>query len=270
MTATASTPRPIATAAPAPARRSVLPLITHYLGATLRHSLSDPAFIGFLLAMPAAMYLFFSQLYGSEPGHEQEIKQHIMVMMASYGAMGSAIAAGNTMQTERTTGWFRQLMLSALTPTTFFIVRVGAALFLLIPPIALTLGVAAIDGVRLDSWTTWFEIIGVSLLSLIPFIVMGIVVGLWMKPQTASAASTFLMLGMAALGGMWVPLDDMPNALQQVGMVLPSYWAAQNALLPVTGDPIRVRGVITLVAWTLGLALLGVLGYRRAVSNSKR
>lgn len=270
MTTAATTQARAVTEIPTDRTRSTVPLVLHYLGATLRHSISDPGFIGFLLAMPTAMYLFFAQLYGDVPEYGAQIKQDIMVMMASYGAMGSALAAGNTIQQERSTGWFRQLMLSALTPTAFFGVRVAAALLLIIPPIALVLGVGAIDGVRLDSWTTWLEIIGVSLITLIPFVVMGIVVGLWMKPQAASAATTFLMLGMAMLGGMWVPLDQMPNILQEIGKVLPSYWSAQYALLPVTGDPIEMRGVIILLVWTVSLALLGVLGYRRAVGNSKR
>ncbi|NLE96820.1 MAG: ABC transporter permease [Propionibacterium sp.] len=257
----------IAAPTPPEARGSAQRVLS-YLGSTLRLSLTDGGFIGFIIAMPTAMYLFFSTLYGDEIGGA-EIQRHIMVMMATYGAMGSALAAGNAIQNERATGWFRQLMLTALSPTQFFFTRLLAALLLILPPIVVVLGVGAIDGVRLPL-ATWASVVGVALVVLIPFVVMGLVVGLWLKPQAANAATTFLMLALAMLGGMWVPLDQMPQVLQDIGILLPSYWAGQFALTPITGDPVAARGVITLVAWTVGLAALGVVGYRRAVATSKR
>lgn len=240
-----------------------------YLGASLRHLLGNAGFVGFILALPTAMYLFFSQIYGSDPTFGDQAKLQIMVQMATYGAMGSALSAGNAIQTERSTGWFRQLMLSSLTPTTFFVVRALSALLMILPPVALVLAVGRIDGIELPLGT-WFAVAGVALVVLIPFVVMGLVVGLWLKPQTASAATTFLMLGLAMLGGMWVPLEMMPDVLQTVGKVLPSYWAVEMAKLPITGDAIPLTGVLVLVGWTLFLTLLGVLGYRRAVATSKR
>lgn len=240
-----------------------------YLGASLRHMLSDAGFVGFILALPTAMYIFFSQLYGSDPSFGSDAKVQFMVQMATYGAMGSALSAGNTIQTERSTGWFRQLMLSSLTPTTFFVVRALAALLMILPPVALVLVVGRIDGIELELGT-WFAIAGVALVVLLPFVVMGLVVGLWLKPQTANAATTFLMLGLGMLGGMWVPMEMMPDAMQTIGKALPSYWAVEMAKLPITGDAVPMTGVLVLLGWTIGLTLLGVLGYRRAVATSKR
>lgn len=250
--------------------RGGLAVCWHYLVQTVRLTLTDVSFVGFLLAMPTAMYLFFAQLYKDEPGNGPIIQQSIMVMMATYGAMGSAMFAGNSIQGERSTGWFRQLMLSSLTPARFFAVRLLAALALIVPPVVLVLAVGYLDGVRLGSIWVWLRVVGVSLVVLVPFVLLGIVIALWLKTQTASAATTFTMLAMAMLGGMWVPLDQMPGLLQSVGRLLPSYWAANYALLPISGGEIQMRGVWTLVGWTIGLIALGVVGYRRAVANSKR
>lgn len=236
---------------------------------TLRVVLTDWAFIGFILAMPTMMYLFFGNLFGGEEMGGVQVKQHIMVMMATYGGMGSALVAGNLIQTERATGWFRQLMLTALTPTQFFVTRLITSLALILPPTIIVLLVGRIDGVELP-WATWLQIIGVALVVLIPFVVMGLVIGLWLKPQAASAATTFVMLGMAMLGGMWVPLDQMPDVMQTIGELLPSYWAAQFSLVQITGADVPMQGVVTLLVWTLALAVVGVLGYRRAIANSKR
>lgn len=251
-------------------RRGGLVVGWRYFVQSVRLALSDVSFIGFLLAMPTAMYLFFSQLYKDEPGVGPLIQQSIMIMMATYGAMGSAMFAGTTIQSERSTGWFRQLMLSSLTPARFFTVRLLAALALIIPPVVLVLVVGYIDGVRLKSFWVWAEVVGISLIVLTPFVVLGIVIALWLRAQAANAATTFTMLAMAMLGGMWVPLDQMPQVLQTIGELLPSYWAAQFAMLPISEGEIQMRGVWTLIVWTVGLIALGVVGYRRAVATSKR
>lgn len=256
-------------AVPEPRRNGITGVALRYLGATLRLNLTDGAFIGFMLAMPTAMYLFFSQVYGGDPSYGAEAKRQIMLQMATYGAMGSALSAGNAIQLERSTGWFRQLMVSALTPLAFFIVRVVAALIMLIPPLALVLAVGRIDGVELP-FATWFAVGGVALLVLIPFVVMGLVIGLWLKPSAANPATTFVMLAMAMLGGMWVPLDIMPEFMQNLGTALPSYWAVEFSKLPVSGEPVPGKGLLVLGAWLLAMVVLGVLGYRRAITTSKR
>lgn len=266
---TASTTSAMKAAAPERRRNNSFGVALRYLGATLRLNFTDGAFIGFMLAMPTAMYLFFAQVYGGDPTYGAEAKRQIMLQMATYGAMGSALSAGNAIQLERSTGWFRQLMVSALTPLTFFVVRVVAALIMLIPPLALVLVVGCIDGVQLP-FGTWFAVAGVALLVLTPFVVMGLVIGLWLKPSAASPATTFIMLSMAMLGGMWVPLDMMPEFLQSLGTALPSYWAVEFSKLPVSGDPIPGKGLLVLGAWLLAMVVLGVLGYRRAITTSKR
>lgn len=270
-----TTPRPHRAQDPMSAARGGRPrgglaVSWHYFVQSVRLALSDVSFVGFLLAMPTAMYLFFSQLFKDTPGEGAIIQQSIMVMMATYGAMGSAMSAGNALQNERSTGWFRQLMVSSLTPARFFGVRLLAALALIIPPVVLVLVVGYIDGVRLESFWVWAQVVGVSLIVLTPFVVLGIVIALWLRAQAAVAATTFIMLAMAMLGGMWVPLDQMPGALQMVGRLLPSHWAAQFAMLPISEGEIQMRGVWTLIIWTVGLIALGVLGYRRAVATSKR
>ncbi len=265
LTATATTITPPGPREPRAGGRRVLA----YLWSTLRMALTDWAFLGFIIAMPSAMYLFFGTLYGADDMGGMDYKQHVLVMMATYGAMGSALAAGATIQVERATGWFRQLMLTALTPAEFFGTRMLGALLVVVPPVVVVLMVGALTGVRLQP-ETWLAIVGVSLLVLLPFVMMGLVAGLWLKPSAAGGATTFLMLAMAMLGGMWVPLEQMPEVLQGIGRMLPSYWAARFTLLPVVGGPVPVRGVVTLLAWILGMAVLGVVGYRRAISHSRR
>jgi ABC-2 type transport system permease protein len=101
-------------------------------------------------------------------------------------------------------------------------------------------------------------------------IVLGLVIGLWFRPQASQAATTAVMLALSMLGGLWFPLDMMPDAMAAVGRCLPSYWVGRLAVWPLTGGDFPWTGVGVLALWAVGLCALGVLGYRRAVRTSRR
>lgn len=254
---------------PAPLQRSTTSAwgrIWSYFVNSLVLALTNWAFLGFIIALPVLMYLFFSAIYG---GEGPDVESHMMVTMATYGGLGSAISAGTQIQAERSTGWFRQLMLTALTPLQLFVTRFLVAVVVIVPPVVVVLVAGAFRGVDLPL-STWAAMLVISLIVLLPFVMMGLALGLWFKASTAQAASIFLMLGMAMLGGLWVPLELMPDFLTPFGRMLPSYWAAELTLLPLEGGPVPVQGVLVVVGWTVGLLVLGLLGYRRAMRNSRR
>ncbi|MDO4241281.1 MAG: ABC transporter permease [Microbacteriaceae bacterium] len=249
--------------------RGSLGIALMYLWNTTRNTLTDVAFFGFLIILPVGMYLFFSTANATDPATELVVKRYIMVSMATYGAMGAALSAGNLLQSDRATGWFRQLMLTKMTPTMFLTVRTIGIVLLLIPSIVAVLIAGRITGVEVE-FHIYLAIIGVAILVLLPFIVMGLAIGLWVSQKASSGVTTLVMLGMAMLGGLFIPTHLMPESLQDISKFLPSYWANEISRLILTGDPLEPRGVITLAVWFAGAALLAILGYRRAVTTAKR
>jgi ABC-2 type transport system permease protein len=83
--------------------------------------------------------------------------------------------------------------------------------------------------------------------------------------------TTLVLLALAALGGLWFPVQLMPAVMKTIALVLPSYWLAELGRFPfLRAADFPWAGVGVLLAWSAGLALLGVLGYRRAAATSKR
>jgi ABC-2 type transport system permease protein len=101
-------------------------------------------------------------------------------------------------------------------------------------------------------------------------VLLGLSIGLVFKPQTASAVTTLTMLALSMVGGLWVPLDMMPGAMQTIGKLLPSYWAGQIGGWPLMGGAFPWRGVQVIAVWSVLLLGLGALSYRRAVRTSRR
>ena len=242
----------------------------HYAVQSILIQLRDWAFLGFVIVMPTTIYLFFSSMYGDEGGGSGiNVAAVMMVTMATYGGLGAAMNAGSQIQSERSSGWFRQLMLTSLSPAQFVLAKILTAIAVLIPAIGTVFLAGAARGVRLDAGT-WAASLGLIVTALLPMIVFGLVIALWFKPQTATAVTTLAMLALAALGGLWVPLQLMPEVMQTIGKLLPSYWASQIGAWPLVGGDFPWQGVIVLVVWLAVLVGVGALGYRRAIRTSRR
>lgn len=257
------------TAAVAAAPRRSNPFV-HYTLHSLLIMMRDWTFLAFVVAMPTTMYLFFASIYGDLPtAGGVSVAAVMMVTMATYGGLGAAMAAGNQIQNERSTGWFRQLMVTGLTPVQFILAKVIVAIGVVIPAIGIVFLAGAVRGVRLDAGV-WAASGALLLVALLPMILLGLVIGLWLKPAAASAATTLVMLSLSMLGGLWFPLDMMPPAMQAVGRLLPSYWAGQIGTWPIVGGAFPWQGVLVIGTWAAALIVLGGFGYRRAVRTSKR
>ncbi len=250
--------------------RSHVSRLASYTGSSLRRTLTDWSFLAFLIALPTTMYLIFSGIYGEEISQAGvKAAAVMMVTMATYGGLGAAMAAGSDIQSERSTGWFRQLMLTPLSPAEFFAAKVVVAVLAVTPAILAVFACGVLRDVRMPA-ATWFATFGILLAALLPMTVLGICLGLWFKPQAASAATTLVMLALSMVGGLWFPLDMMPEAMQAVGRTLPSYWAGRMGTWPLLGGPFPWQGVAVIAAWTAALIAVGIVGYRRAVTTSRR
>lgn len=246
------------------------PRFVHYFLHSIGHLLRDWAFLAFLIAMPVFMYMLFSGIYGDQVATDGvTVAAVMMVMMATYGGLGAAISAGATIQSERSSGWFRQLMLTPLRPAEFVSAKVLTALAAVVPAIV-AVGLAGVTrGVRLPL-ATWLGSLGLLVVALLPMVVLGLVIGLWFKQNTAGAVRTLIMLALAVVGGLWFPLDMMPPFMQTVGALVPSYWAGQIGLWPLVGGTFPWHGVAVIAFWVVALTALGALGYVRAIRSSRR
>ncbi len=261
--------RPTPTTTPTTSSGSV-PRLLAYVWSSLVRSITDWSFLAFVIAIPVTMYLFFSAVYGAElTDGGVTVSAVMMATMATYGGLGAAMSAGANIQTERTTGWVRQLLLTALTPTEFMVGRVIAAVLIVAPAIGAVFLTGALRGVTLPPGT-WAAAFGLTLVALLPMIVLGLVIGLLFKPQTASAATTLVIMALSMVGGLWFPLDMMPQFMQAIGRLLPSYWAGRLGVWPITGGDFPLQGVVVIGVWTLALVVTGLLSYRRAIRSTRR
>jgi ABC-2 type transport system permease protein len=238
----------------------------NYALMSARSTFRNTRYVVFTLALPLVLYLLFNSLYGNQVDSVTglNVGSYIMVSMACYGAIGATMNAGSRIALERQTGWNRQLRLSALSPQGYLFAKAAVSLLVALPAIVLVFLAGVIVGKASLTTGQWLECGIVLWLSMIPFGIMGLVIGFVATVDSAQPLTMIIYLVLSILGGLWFPVDQFPPFLQDVAKLLPSYWAAELARAPLANEALSMTGIGVLLIWTVGLGLLAMAAYRRS------
>ena len=251
-------------------RRTGLAPMLHYALKSAALTAKNVSFVVFTVIMPVTLYLVFSAIYGDE-SDDGLASAMIMVSMAAYGSLGAAMSGGAQLALERRSGWFRQLMITSVPPRMFLWARAAVTMLLVLPALILVFMAGAFLGGVTATAGQWLASLGLLWIGLLPMTVLGMVVGVWVKAEAVQAVTTMLLLALSLLGGLWFPIDAMPPVMEAVAPALPTYWLGELgrfAFLPHSDFP--WFGIGVLLAWSMGLTVIGALGYRRAAATSRR
>lgn len=245
-------------------RTSAMTMALSYTLISARSTFRNTRFILFTVALPVVMYLLFNNLYGTETEGGINVGAYLMVSMAAYGGIGATINAGARIAIERQTGWNRQLRLSALSARGYLFAKAAVSLLVALPAIVLVFLAGVVFGSAHLTLGQWLGC-GLALwLALIPFGVLGLVIGFVASVDSAQPLTMLVYMALAILGGLWFPVSQFPAFLRHIATALPSYWAAEIARAPLAHASIPLHGVLVLAGWTVGLGLLAMAAYRRS------
>jgi ABC-2 type transport system permease protein len=251
-------------------RSTGLPPALHYALHSAVLTAKNVTFVVFTVIMPVTLYLVFSAIYGGE-SHGGIASAMIMVSMAAYGSLGAAMSGGAQLALERRSGWFRQLMITSVPPRLFLWGRAAVTMLLVLPALLLVFAAGALLGGVSATAGQWLSSLGLLWIGLLPMVVLGMVVGVWVKAEAVQGVTTMLLLALSLLGGLWFPVQAMPPVMAAVAPALPTYWLGELGRFPFLPDgEFPWGGIWVLLAWSIALTVLGALGYRRAAATSKR
>jgi ABC-2 type transport system permease protein len=240
---------------------------TTYLGLELKRLARNRRVLIFSMVMPAALLLIFGSLYKSDSLNGVSAGAYLMVSMGLFGSMTAAIGSGGSIAVERGVGWNRQLRLTPLRPSAYVLTKVLLSLAMALPPLLLTylIGVLSL-GVRLPA-TTWVLVAAGSWLGALPFAALGLVVGYVAKPDSVQQVTGLLYLLLAAFGGIWVPVEQMPSLMHRIAEWTPAYWVGQAARSPLFHRALDPQSIAWMAGWTV---LLGLIALRRFRADTAR
>jgi ABC-2 type transport system permease protein len=187
---------------------------------------------------------------------------YYMTGMAAWGSMTAVISSGARIAQERQVAWTRQLRITPLKTSTYFAAKVLTGYMMALFSIVV-LGLAGtLLGVRLGA-VGWLTMLGLLLVGLIPFAVMGIMLGHLISVDSLGPAIGGITSLFALLGGVFGPLVTS-GLLFTIVKGLPSYWLVQAGKSALEGGHVWTgEAWIVIAAWTLVMSRLGVRVYRR-------
>lgn len=219
----------------------------------LLFSLGFPLVLYFLIAAP-------NRNEHSIGGTGISFPLYYMVGLVSFGAMTALISSGARIASERTDGWTRQLRITPLATRAYFRAKVitGYAMAGLTIGLLYAAGIAL--GVSLPAGR-WLEMTALILVALIPFAALGILLGHLLTADSIGPATGGVVSLLALVGGTWFPVSS--GILHDFGQFLPSYWLVQASHVSLGGQAWGATGWIVIAAWTVGLAILARIAYKR-------
>ncbi len=184
----------------------------------------------------------------------------------TFGVVGAALFGfGVTVAVERGQGWMRLKRASPMPPLAYFVAKIFMSmLFGLIIIVALLVLGTIFGGVRLPIVQT-LTLVVTLVLGILPFAAIGMALGYLVGPNSAPAVVNLVFLPMAFAGGLWIPIQVLPQFIQTIAPALPTYHLAQLALggigANMGGSWLFHAGV--LLAYTVAFLVLAVIFYRR-------
>ena len=249
----------------APTSTGVLAMTARYTLVSTRTTYRNLRFLVLTVALPLLLFLLYANVYqGQTTDSGISVTAYLMVSMASFGCIGAAINTGARVATERQVGWNRQLRLTALPPRSYLAAKAMVSMLVTLPALILVfIAGATVGNVELSAVQWLATGVGVWL-GLIPFAVLGLVIGFAGTVDSVQPISMLTYLGLSILGGLWFPVELFPAFLQAVAKVMPSYWLADLGRSVLSGDGVPLDAVLVLLAWTGVLGVLGAFAYSRS------
>jgi ABC-2 type transport system permease protein len=225
-------------------------------------------FYGVTLALP--LVLFFGVASGQRHAtfNGTSFPLYFMTAMAVYGCMFAVVGPGARIARDIAGGWTRQLRITPLRERTDLVAKVASAYLLAVPTLALLYLAGASLGVRLAAGQ-WLELTGLILVGLVPFIVIGFVLGYLMPVDALTPALGGIVVLFSLFGGVYGFELAKSGPLFDVMKALPSYWLVQAGKSVVAGaGGWPAEAWIVIAAWTVVLLPVAGLAYRRTAARA--
>jgi ABC-2 type transport system permease protein len=183
------------------------------------------------VAFPLMFYCFFGLAMEPYAQGSISLSRYLLATYGAFGVMGATLYAfGAGVAAERGLGWLEVKRASPMPPAAYLVAKgvVSLTFGALVVTLLFALG-AIFGGVRMPA-AQWLLMWGALVAGAVPFGAIGLAIGSFAGPNSAPGIVNMIYLPMAFCGGLWLPIEVLPKALQHLAPWLPSYHFAQIAL----------------------------------------
>lgn len=234
--------------------------------AEVKRAIRNPYYVFWSLLIPVCFYVIFTKvfIFNDNAADQALWEAHYLMSMAAFSVMGSSVmTVGIRLVQDKQQGFITFLKVTPLPEYVYIISQmVGQSVIHILSIVVIFFAGALLNDVSLTAMQWMLSGIWILFGSLV-FLALGTLVGTMNKVETASGVSNILFLGLALLGGMWMPLNAMPTLLQDIATWLPSYHYANGPWEIIRGNSPAWNNILMLIAFLCLFMVLSVYIRRR-------
>jgi ABC-2 type transport system permease protein len=231
----------------------------------IRRLLRNRRTVIFALIFPVVFFLAFglNKAYASDRYGHGNVSAFVMISMALYGAVLATTSGGAMVSIERAAGWSRQLRLTPLSPVAYIVIKMLTAMTLGLASVVAVFVVGGLTGKPSMPMYLWIVSAASVWIGSLVFAAFGLFMGYLLPTENVMQ---FLGLGLALLafaGGLFIPLDQFPQILQDIAEYTPLYGLNQLVHAPLHGVGVEVAWAANAVAWLVIFTAGAVWRFRK-------
>ncbi|MFS0647155.1 ABC transporter permease [Siminovitchia sp. 179-K 8D1 HS] len=223
----------------------------------------NPYYIFWSLIMPILFYFVYTKVM--KFGNDDPVwNAHFLMSMTAFSVMGSSIMTlGIRLVEERAQGWTTFMRVTPLSSYTYFSAKIVGQTIVHVFSILVIFTAGALFNEVTLSLGEWVLSGGWILLGSLPFLWLGVLIGAMKKVDTAVGVSNILYFTLAITGGMWMPMDILPEMIQWIGKSLPAFHFGNGAWAIIRGNAPDWMNIVMLSAYLVLFMIISTYIRRR-------
>ncbi|HLI68722.1 MAG TPA: ABC transporter permease [Ktedonobacteraceae bacterium] len=250
------------------------PMLWHQARTEVLRLWRTPSFLGPTIILPLVLYTILGGLGRGDAKLEAGVSAHVYALasVATYSIVSIMLFSfGVNIANERSQ---RVTILMRATPLPASIYLLAKALSALLSALVMLLilsGFAIVVGGVQLSVTTWVSLIAALVLGVLPFIALGFAIGQMINPTGATPIVNLSFFILAFASGIFVPLSQLPDVVQNLAPYSPFYRLAQlawNAIGVQTASGSIGEAIWLLALYAAIFFVLALYAYRKEERHS--
>lgn len=226
-------------------------------------TLRTPENIFLGLGMPIGFFLLFSSIWGNGDGMTKEqlaqfIRQY-MFQMAAFSSLSFAfMTLPYAIFEDRTGNRLKKIQHSPVPMWQYHLTKLLRILFLFVLAIIGVFFVGRfVKGVEmpLKDWLNTSILLFLGTTCILPF---GVLLSFLKSAEKLSIVGNIVYMGLAVLGGLWMPVSMFPDIMQQIAKVTPTYHL-NNLLISYFKQEFSIQSLLILLGYAMIVSAVSLI-----------
>lgn len=215
-----------------------------------KRSLSD---LILAIGMPIGFFLLFTSIWADDMPKEQQVfwVRQYMIQMTAFSSLSFAFfTLPYAFQEDRKGNRFKTIVHSPVPLWQYYVSKILSILVYFALSIIAVFAIGHfVKGVNMSAGD-WLMSAGLLFVGAVCFMPFGALFAHIKSSQTLSLVANIFYMGMAVLGGLWMPVQTFPDFMQKIAKFTPTYHL-NNLFISYFKDNFSVRFLFILVGYAI-------------------